>query len=212
MRRMARSLPFAFVTAAVAATALAGAGCGASSDVALGNDPAVRREAVGWIDGTDARVGIVLQYDKVNFFACGGPGTYASHTKWLRGTQTTYDTFSLTADGWSVTAQRVAGHWEGQLRRPGDATDLHFSAYYADPYTSAGLYESTEPEGLAGVVVFQRTKADPATVQGAFKLSGGGFMQVLPVRTAREARGLLVEVPFEGGSRQFYVVPSAIVR
>jgi len=47
------------------------------------------------------------------------------------------------------------------------------------------FYESTEPEGLAGVVVFQRTKADPATVQGAFKLSGGGFMQVIEETDAR---------------------------
>lgn len=207
---MVRPPLFAFAFASVAA--LVGAGCGASSDVALGNDPTVRREAVGTIEGTDARVGIVLQYDKVNFFACGGPSTYATHTKWLRGAQTTYDSFSLAADGWTVAAQRVGGHWEGTLRRPGDGADLKFSAYYADPYTSAGLYESTQPEGLAGVVVFQRTKADPATVQGSFKLAGGGFMQVLPVRTQREPSGLLVEVPFDGGKRQFFVVQSTIAR
>ncbi len=186
--------------------------CGASSDVALGNDPAVRREAVGALNGTDGRVGIVLQYGKVNFFSCGGPATYASHTKWLRGDAPDYDRFSLAADGWSVTAERVAGHWSGKLRRPTDTADLTFDAYYVDPYTSAGLYESTQPEGLAGVVVFQRTKSDPATALGSFKLVGGGFAQVLPVRTAREAAGLLVEVPFASGARQFYVQQSLVAR
>ena len=52
----------------------------------------------------------------------------------------------------------------------------------------------------------------PATALGSFKLVGGGFMQVLPVRTAREAAGIFVEVPFAGGTKQFYVQQSLVAR
>ncbi len=184
--------------------------CGAASDMAVGNDPSVRRELVGNLSGTDARIGIVLQNGKVNFFVCGGPSTYTTHTKWLRGEAIDFDSFSLAADGWSASAARVGGRWAGKLRRPGDAADLPFDAYFADPFTIAGLYETTIPEGLAGVIVMQRTKADPATVQGSFKLAGGGFLQVLPVRTTRDAEGLLVKVAFAGGEKQFHVLQSQI--
>ncbi len=180
--------------------ALLVSGCGASEEAVTTAPGAL----VGALAGTDARVGLVVNEERGVLYVCGGEATRASLTRWFSGARTAKG-LDWTTDDLRVVASPSGAGWSGEVRRA-DGSALSFSLSPAAAGTIAGLYEAKLPEGRAGVVVFQATSAEPATILGAFKSTGGVFEQVLPVReVARAANGIEVRI----AARTFFVQPVA---
>jgi hypothetical protein len=196
-------------------------GCGAPSDaadedlssVATSNESltAGRRAFVGAVGGTDARVGIVVEGERIAVFVCGGPSTVTTHTRWFRGALAAgAREVQLTKDGWSVRLWRDRDQLVGLLDG-GDGAPLLFTAHdAAAPYL--GLYSVRVDGATVGVVVSDDDGDGRLEVQGAVQeASSSGVTsvaQVTPVRIASIAPpALVVQAPVGGVSRDIVVRP-----
>lgn len=186
------------------AIAIAAIGCGGSDDEAA---PAAAATLVGSLSGSDARVGLVVDDTRGVLYVCGGDATRASLTRWFAGARTAAGLDWTTGD-LRVQAAPKGASWSGELKKA-DGTVLAFEVTPVAAGTIAGLYDAKLPEGRAGVVVFQASAAEPATILGAFKTTGGLFEQVLPVREVlRTGQGIEVKVPSVATS--FFVQPVSL--
>lgn len=200
-----------FLVAAAAVWAIGCAlGCtnGGEIDVTRVEDAATpvvtTRTFVGDLQGTDARFGLVVEGGKGFLFFCGGDQTFATATKWFRGALSLDAPFALQQTGWTASAGLEAdGHGVvGTLDR-GDGAPLTFRGTEVAAGTDAGLYEATDTDGVAALIVKQASPSDAATMQGAFKGTGGSVRQVVPLGRAPE--GFQVQATIDTGVKSFVV-------
>lgn len=200
LRRIALA---AVIATAIATEIVAGLGCSASEAPVA---PATSSPLVGTLEGTDARVGLVVDDAKGVLYVCGGATTRASLTRWFRGPRSAAG-IDWTSEDLRVIAAPRGAAWAGELRKS-DGTSVPFVLDAAAAGTLAGVYDATLPTGRAGVVVFQGSPAEQASMLGAFRASGGAFAQVLPVReVSRTSRG--IEVQVAGLAETIFVQPVA---
>jgi hypothetical protein len=130
---------------------------------------------VGAVDGTDMRVGIVAGSAEAIAFFCGGSGSLDS-TVWLRGKSALRD-IGLTSGVAKLSATASGSAIAGKLE-PGDGRSLSFSASFVPDDGAAGLYDATDGEGHAGVIVIATD-----AFQGAFiRATDGRAFQIVPIR------------------------------
>lgn len=114
---------------------------------------------VGTVENADALIAFALEEGQVVGYVCG-KSTWETHTGWFA---TTLVEGSAAEDGDLVPASSASGHAlenvhlshaqvVGQVRFA-DGTVAPFTAVRADPRTAAGLYDSTNAEGQAGLIV-----------------------------------------------------------
>lgn len=183
--------------------ALALVGCGGSDDSPAAV-AATTTTLVGPVIGTDARIGLVVDETKGVLYVCGGETTRASLTRWFRGARTTAG-IDWTSGDLRVVAAPQGSTFRGELKKS-DGSALSFEVTPTHAETIAGLYDATLPEGRAGVVVFQPSASEPATILGAFKTKDGVFEQVLVVRELLRTP-LGIEVQVNGVAKPFFVQP-----
>jgi hypothetical protein len=169
-------------------------GCSASDDAATPSTS--QASLVGALNGTDARVGLVVNDTKGVLYVCGGATTRAALTRWFGGSRTAAG-IDWTTDDLRVVAAPSGKGWSGEVRKM-DGSAMTFALTPAEG-SVAGLYQALLPEGRAGVVVFP-----DATILGTFKTTAGVFEQVLPVReVSRTPNGIEVQIT----GRTFFVQP-----
>jgi hypothetical protein len=182
------------------------AGCGASEDA---SPPVTTAEArlVGSVAGTDARIGLVIDATKGTLYVCGGDATRSKLSRCFSGPRTSAG-LDWTSGDLRVVASQSGDTWSGEVRQS-DGTSLRFDLAPVTKGTIAGLYDVKLPEGRAGVVVFQPSSTEPATMLGTIEIKAMGiFQQVLPVREVLvTARG--IEVQATGVSTTFFVQPTS---
>lgn len=115
---------------------------------------------VGNVDGTDAKVAIVVEDGNVLGYACGGNATWSTHSSWFPTNDKSVlgdGSFELTGAGGHVLQGLYNSEAaEGTLTLP-DGTELAWSAQVAEENTPAGLYLLSEKtdnvEDLIGLIV-----------------------------------------------------------
>lgn len=164
------------------------------------------RVHVARAEGSDVVMGAITESDdSLTIYSCGGPTTFATHTRWFRGDfghDGDPNAFVLTADDFEVRGERTEDGLSGELVEPDGATHaLTFSPTSdTDP---AGLYTATMDGCATGVVVF-----DDGTTQGTYCNSAGEFTQVIILQPADlSANGFEVQVERPDGPINFVVDP-----
>ena len=105
----------------------------------------------GQVDGLDAAVGLVLDSGQGRLYLGGGQHTHDSHTRWF-DIATEQRGFVGLSDGWTVTADYLAGGFSGTVTDP-SGSSWAFSA--ASPLSEVdGLYSAEVGGCLAGGVVW----------------------------------------------------------
>jgi hypothetical protein len=115
---------------------------------------------VGNVDGTDAKVAIVVEDGNVLGYACGGNVSWSTHSSWFPVNDRSVlgdGSFKLTGtNGHVLQGLYTPDSAEGTLTLP-DGTELAWSASVAAENTPAGLYlfheKSEEVEDLVGFIV-----------------------------------------------------------
>jgi hypothetical protein len=115
---------------------------------------------VGNVDGTDAKVAIVVENGNVLGYACGGNVTWSTHSSWFPVNDVSVlgdGSFTLTgANGHVLQGLYSSDSAEGSLTLP-DGTELAWSASAVAENTPAGLYllheKTEEVENLVGFIV-----------------------------------------------------------
>ena len=190
---------------ATAGTDSGGSDAGAIADATseTASDAATQRIFVGAVTGTDARVALVVEGPKAFLFFCGGAATYTTHTKWFRGGASLAAPFTLVQTGWTAsgTLQTDGTTINGTLDRAMDGeAPLAWTASAVNAATAAGLYEETDTDGTAALIVTQPTTADMPVLQGAFKSGNGVIQQVVPLLPVPD--GFKVTVTVNGASKE----------
>jgi hypothetical protein len=134
---------------------------------------------VGAVEGSDMRVGVVLENGKAAIFFCGGATTLPK-TKWYRGAYKFPEPLSITAAApstASVSGTLTADEATGTVKLE-DATspEQSWRATVVSGQSIAGLYESKESDGIAGLVL----SADESA-QGAFIRSNQPKVEVTQI-------------------------------
>jgi hypothetical protein len=147
---------------------------------------------VGDVEGTDARVGLVVGIGSVTAFVCGGQSSLSTATTWANGDRareggttlaTPTRTMTLTRDEADERGNEVRGVVEG------GPSPLRFVAQRVGSGTVAGVYEASDAEGRTGVVV------DPFNrMQGAFVKQGQSTVFPVVVTSQVERETLKVTV------------------
>jgi hypothetical protein len=146
---------------------------------------------VGTVDGTDVAVGLVTDGSYTALFFCGGPGSYATATKWFRFAESS-DSFTASAGTWTATGATSGDAVSGTLDR-GNGQTLSWSATRAPEGSLIGLYETIDGSGTSGVVV--RSDLDAAGTQGALITTQGQIEQIIPILPLEQTdHGLRVQV------------------
>jgi hypothetical protein len=202
-------MTFARFTSILVSTSLATslAGCSAG-DAAAPAPTTTKASLVGTLAGTDARVGLVVDDAKGVLYVCGGPTTRPSLSRWFSGGRSSTGLDWTSTDGLRVTASPRGDTWSGDLVTS-DGARMHFDLAAAPAGTIAGLYEAKLAEGRAGVVVFQASSTEPATMLGTFQSIKGSFEQVLPVREVMVTKSG-IEVQASGVAASFFVQPISL--
>jgi hypothetical protein len=181
---------------------------GGSADAATDASTTGLRVFLGTVDATDVKVAFALENGKVFLFFCGGPMTYATHTKWFRGALATLDStpFTLQATGWTATGSlQTDGTVKGTLDR-GDGMPLAWSLESVAPDGTPGLYEAKQPDmGIAELIISPASQG--SGMQGAYKNPLGQVKQVVPLMPV--ADGFLVQFEDQNGATQQVVVTRA---
>lgn len=122
---------------------------------------------VGDVEGTDARVGVVVGIQTVVVFVCGGPGTVGTATAWANGERAREGSTTLASATRKMTLSRDAADEKGEIVGglvEGGIAPLKFAAKRVAPGTTAGLYEATDEFGRTGVVVDDKGRAQGALI------------------------------------------------
>lgn len=113
---------------------------------------------VGRVDGTDALVGVALEEGVVVAYVCG-KDSWETRTGWFStqlagGAGDEGDVMpAQSASGHVLEAARVERRRVTGTLRFEDGQTATFTAERANPATAAGLYESTNSEGQAGLII-----------------------------------------------------------
>lgn len=134
---------------------------------------------VGNVDGSDAKVALVVENGNVLGYACGGNVSWSTHSSWFPMNDKSVlgdGSFKLTgANGHVLQGLYSADSAEGTLTLP-DGTELAWSATVAAENTPAGLYllheKSEDAEDLIGFIVTNELQ------------SVGNIRHILPSKSA----------------------------
>lgn len=183
--------------AAAALLSLFAAACGAATDL---SEAAFTTDLVGEVEGTDVVVSALAGHGEVVFYACGGPTTFATASRWFTGSVAESGVVELEEGGWRVTGDLRRG--TGELVAP-DGASARWSARPVAADTLEGLYDATDEGCRTGAVITQpSTSAEPA-LQGTWCGDGGSiYAQVTPILPIeRTASGVPVRVMTPSGER-----------
>lgn len=159
----------------------------------------------GEVAGSDAVVAIVREGSHLTAYACGGPGSYTTLTRWFEGDATPGSPVELRRNGMTL---RLDASWADGDDVTGTLTDiagraLTFRASSQPGDALTGLYENTESGCRAGAVVWYPAGASEPSLQGTWCSREGLVEQVTPVRPMTpDDSGLRVQLGARGGYRQ----------
>lgn len=176
---------------------------------ACGAEPTEASTWVGSAEGSDVVVALTYQDGAVRAYVCGGPATYATHSRWFDGSADEFGRFSTSQDGWTIAGELDLESATGRVFPPaGEA--LSFSMRSAEEDSVEGLYAVVDAGCRTGVVVQHDASGEP-TAQGVWCDAQGRFAQVTPVTPIqRSERGIAIQVdlaPIGKGLRDLYVTP-----
>lgn len=174
-----------------------------------GGDEAEPSTWVGRVQGSDVVVAMVRDETATRTYVCGGPSTYATHSRWFDGELDDGGALSVRRDGWILAAQVDDEGVTGTLT-PASGETLDFEAYAVDESTPAGLYAVVTSGCRTGVVVGADDDGEP-WLQGTWCDDKDRFAQVTPVlpieRTTLGVRIAVDLVPLGAGKLDVYARP-----
>lgn len=144
------------------------AGCG---------DETLAPTYVGRVEGTDEVVAAVTNGDEVALYLCGGATTYATHSRWFKGTLDEGGAFTAAKDGFTATGSLSSG--KGTITTAAGET-LTWSMRPAKGELE-GLYESNADSCRTGAVASDLDGDGVLEVQGTWCGGGNIFAQVTPI-------------------------------
>jgi hypothetical protein len=196
MRHVLGSIPI--VLAVLAAT-----GC---ADSATEPVDLAARVHVAAVDDSDVKLGAIVDGDALTVYACGGPQTFATHTRWFDGRFGTDDdpnAFAIDVDGFRLEGERTVEGITGVFVDP-DGTEHAFAAEATDDAEPPGLYTGAADGCTTGVVVLP-----DLSTQGTYCNADGEFIQVIILRPGDlSANGFEVQVDRPEGPLTLQVDPA----
>jgi hypothetical protein len=138
--------------------------------------------------GADAVIGAVSDGAEITVYLCGGPNSYATDTRWLRGPVDAAGAFSVESEGFTVAGDVSGGHV---------ITDLGITLSWTMAEASGDLEGVYQSEGACrtGAVVGDFAGDGTMQLQGTWCDGAGKFMQVTPIMPiALTAEGLEARV------------------
>lgn len=134
---------------------------------------------VGALPGTDLALALTSEGDgALRAYVCGGPDTYATHSRWFEGTLTADGAFDAVREGWALTGDAGPDGASGTLTSP-DGDELPFDAHPATAPLE-GLYFALDSGCRTGAVVWTGAAGEPS-LQGTWCDDQSHFEQVTPV-------------------------------
>lgn len=167
--------------------ALSAVGCG---------DEVTVSTYVGKVTGpsADAVVGLVSDGERVQLYLCGGPSTYATHSRWFQGPVAADGSFSIESGGFVATGGVSEG--SGELKTDAGET-LSWTARPASGDLE-GLYAAFDGSCRTGAVVGDFDGDGTVDLQGTWCDGRDAFAQVTPIMPiATSSRGIGVRVQLE---------------
>ena len=171
--------------------AQASAGC-SDEETATTSAPIATGSYIGQVDGSDAKLGVVVGPSQVVAFVCGGDATYGTSTVWFRTARSAPSAVDVTSKAHELHLEKVDGSTLSGQFVLGDGSPAHTVRVTRlnDENGIAGVYEATDADGHSGVIV---SSADEA--QGAFIPSiAAKFLQIVPIRPLALIDGSLLRV------------------
>lgn len=182
--------------------ALAAAGCGDQGGSGGDDGPATQTTFVGDIPGTDVRVAVIRDGDRIALFFCGGDASFATSTKWIR-TSAEGAAFTVADGGWTAEVSIDGAAVTGTVDR-GDGVPVAWQAARVDEAGLPGLYEAEHEDGRVGVIVGLDGAGEPVA-QGAL-VSATIAAQVVPIAPLeRVADRVQVKVLLPDGAKNLTV-------
>jgi hypothetical protein len=132
----------------------------------------------GAAQSSDLALAVVEQDGAVTAYACGGPTSYASSTRWFHGTADASGRFAMTSDGWSIEGT-TGTEATGTLTGP-DGVAHAFSLAPRAQGSAEGLYSVQDAGCRTGVVVWGED-GGALRAQGTWCDEADHFAQVTPV-------------------------------
>jgi hypothetical protein len=163
---------------------------------------------IGRAIGHDTRLAVIEIDGRTLAYVCGGPSSYATHSRWFRGASTDG---VLESEGWRL---RLHGE-RPTLETPSSGPSIEFESNAPVREDSmAGLYATMDRGCRTGVIVSEDEGGTPA-IQGTWCDESGNFEQVEPAFYAPNAdqnvlrSGFEVEVLRPDGPAILQVRPAA---
>lgn len=177
---------------------------------ACGAEPTAASTWVGSAPDSDVVVALTYQDGAVRAYVCGGPTTYATHSRWFDGSADEFGRFASSQDGWTIAGELDLTNATGTVFPPA-GEPLPFAMRSAEEDTVEGLYAVVDAGCRTGVVV-QHDAAGELTAQGAWCDDQDHFAQVTPVTPIeRSERGIRIQIdlaPIGEGLRDLYAAPA----
>jgi len=134
------------------------------------------RVRVGTADMGDVVFGAVVE-DRISVYVCGGPQTFATHTRWFRDGEIADDgSFTIELEGWTLAGELEGEVVTAELRDPDGAT-LQLEGAGVTEDGVAGLYTANVDGCTTGVVV--RGDENDPKAQGTWCDDQSNFAQVI---------------------------------
>ena len=129
-------------------------------------------------------------------YACGGPSTLATHTRWF-DVPLSGQTFSAENGGTTLSGKLGVAGLSGTMEVPGSGV-ISWTLPELQVGTLSGLYDRVENGCRTGVIVFSDDPSTPSA-QGVYCNGSGLFDEVTPVAPfQRTAEGLPVTTKTAG--------------
>lgn len=138
--------------------------------------PGPSRVRVGTADMGDVVFGAVVE-DRISVYVCGGPQTFATHTRWFKDGELDDDgAFAMELDGWMLSGAVDGELVTASLRDP-DGFVLQLEGAGVPEDEVAGLYIAPIDGCTTGVVV--RGDENDPQAQGTWCDAQANFAQVI---------------------------------
>ena len=127
---------------------------------------------------SDVALGALKPEGHLLVYACGGPSTLATHTRWF-DVPLSGPTFSAESGGTTITGKLAATGLSGTLEVPGSGV-ISWTLPELQAGALSGLYDRVENGCRTGVIVFSDDPSAPSA-QGVYCNGSGLFDEVTPV-------------------------------
>ncbi|HVJ93273.1 MAG TPA: hypothetical protein VM580_25905 [Labilithrix sp.] len=134
---------------------------------------------VGQVEGSDARVAVVVGPTSLVVFVCGGSASYETSTVWFRANRTETTQIDLSRENRKIHLDPAGATTLAGGLELGDGSDSHnVRVTRVGDDAIEGLYEVKDAEGQAGVVVSNADEAQGAFIQNIT----AKILQIVPIR------------------------------